>query len=74
MSKFKTRRVNNLFLRKLENIVGDRNAGLLVACLGDLINELTCNDVCFLRTLEVTLNNFFSIKYDFEKDEVVQNE
>lgn len=50
-----------------------RDAGMFLAIILDLLDNLTKDGDKELRTLKLELNGFFQITYDFEKDEVVKN-
>ena len=57
----------------LIDMLGKRDAGMFIAICCDLLNECGKGvDTRTLRTLEITLNDCFSSKYDFEKDEVIK--
>ena len=49
----------------------ERDAGMLIAILLDLLKALTKDGPRELRTMKLELNGFFSVTYDFAKDEVV---
>ena len=50
----------------------ERDAGMLIAILIDLLDKFTKDGPRELRTLKMELNGFFSITYDFDKDEVIE--
>ena len=57
----------------LIDMLGKRDAGMFIAICCDLLNECVKGvDQRTLRTLEIKLNDYFSCKYDFEKDEVIK--
>lgn len=53
-----------------------RDAGLFLALILDLLGKLNNQEQEYteIRTLEIVLNNFFRIKYDFIKDEVIESD
>lgn len=57
----------------LENMfTNERDAGVFLAIICDLL-QACCKGVeqRELRTLTITINNYFTAEYDFETDEVV---
>ena len=64
--------VNEMF-EHLKERLGEYNAGLLLAILCDLLDEFTKDvESRELRTIELVLNDFFSAKYDFDKNKMVE--
>ena len=64
-------------LTALENrFQNPRDAGLFLALILDLLGKLNDQEQEYteIRTLEIVLNDFFRIKYDFIKDEVIKDE
>lgn len=64
-------------LQALENrFENPRDAGLFLALILDLLGKLNNQkqEYTEIRTIEIVLNNFFRIKYDFIKDEVIEND
>ena len=58
--------------KTLETKVGDYNAGLLLAILLDSLNFFTEGvDERDMRTIEIKINNFFSLTYDFHTGKYV---
>lgn len=59
-------------IKALEGMLGQDDAGLFIAICCDLLQEC-CKGVDgrYIRTLELTINNCFSSKFDFEKGELV---
>ena len=49
-----------------------RDAGMFLAIILDLLDNLTKEGDKELRTIKLELNGFFQITYDFDKDEVVK--
>lgn len=63
----------NKMFNKLEDMLGEYNAGMLIAIMCDLLNEFVKDvEQREMRTIEITLNDYFSAKYDFEKEEIVR--
>jgi len=62
-----------VMLAQLDNILGEQDAGMFLAisldCLNKLVEGVESRE---LRTLEIKLNDFFSVKYDFIKGEEVR--
>ena len=63
-----------LMFKYLEQMLGQKDAGLFMAICCDLLQDC-CKDVKqrTLRTLEIKINDYFSSKYDFEKEQIVGN-
>ena len=59
--------------RYLEEMMGQKKAGMFMAICCDLLAEC-CKDVNHgaLRTLEITINDCFLNKYDFEKEQLIE--
>jgi len=75
MSNYRKQRKTALkpMFKCLEQMLGKDDAGLFLAICLDLLQEC-CKDVNQreLRTLEIKINDYFSSKFDFEKNEVVE--
>ena len=60
-------------LYHLDLMFGESNAGLFLAIvcssLDKMMNNETPSDRLELRTMEITMNDCYSVKYDFEKEE-----
>ena len=58
--------------RRLSDMMGAQGAGMFIMICCDLMNKFTKGvDRRELRTLEIKLNDFFSAKYDFEHEQVI---
>lgn len=61
-------------VKNLQARLGKHNAALLIALLCDLLDEFVEGvEERELRTLELKLNDYFSAKYDFEKEAIVND-
>lgn len=62
-------------LNQLDSIFGPQDAGMIICMLSDainkLLNEKTPGKSINLRTIEITFNDFYSVKYDYAKGEYV---
>lgn len=68
----KQKRLIKKMIRHLEDMLGEYDAGLFLSMVCDLLDTaVKGRDYLELRTLEIVLNNFFRVKYDFEKDDIV---
>jgi hypothetical protein len=71
----KQRKMTKMMLKRLDAMLGEEFSGLFLAIILDLLNEFVKGvDGRQLRTIEIKLNDFFSAKYDFEKEEMVKDE
>ena len=60
-------------LKHLDDTLGEQDAGMFIAIVCDLLNKFVDGvEYRELRTMEIVLNNFYSLKYDFDKNEVVE--
>lgn len=55
-----------------KRFANQRDAGMFLAIILDLLDSLTKEGDKELRTIKLELNGFFQITYDFDKDEVVK--
>ena len=73
----RTRQQNKMLktmLNKLDHMLGENNSGLMIALLCDLLDKLVEGvDQREMRTIEVKLNDYFSVKYDFEKEKIIED-
>ena len=59
-------------IKALEGMVGKYNSGLLISILCDGLNNFVSGvGARDMRTIEVKINDYFSLKYDFNKEEYV---
>ena len=59
-------------LQELDNMLGEQDAGLLVAIMLKLLKKnLGEKEILNLRTIEIKVNDYFSSKWDFEKGDFV---
>lgn len=76
MSKREDKKIKLQMLSAIEShFENPRDAGLFIAMIADLLDKVISNDrtdMVEMRTIEIKINNFFSVKYDFIKDEVVK--
>lgn len=57
----------------LKEMTDIETAGTIIAILCDLLQECVKDvDERTLRTIEIKVNDYFSSKYDFEKEEIVK--
>ena len=73
----KDKKIKLEMLQALENrFANPRDAGLFLALILDLLGKLNDQeqDYTEMRTIEIVLNDFFRIKYDFTKDEVIKDD
>ena len=55
-----------IIYQQLVGMLSEDNAGLLIAMLCDLLNEcLDGREDFYMRNIEITINDFFSKRYDF---------
>lgn len=60
-------------LKALDGYLGEKDAGMFIAIVLDCFEKLLGKeDERELRTLEIKLNDFFSVKYDFESEKIVE--
>ena len=63
-------------LYKLDLMLGENHAGEVVCILADSLNKMlkekTPSERLELRSLEIKLNDYFSLKYDFKKGGYVE--
>ena len=59
-------------LKDLDNILGEADAALLVTIITKLLIDLSNENDQELRTIEVIVNNYFSSKWDFRKNDFVR--
>lgn len=55
-------------LKSLKRHLDEDTLGLVICILADMFNEFTKDNDREMRTLAITINDFFSYKYDFEKE------
>lgn len=71
-----TRKQNKILQKMFDKLVaqlGEQNAGMLLAIICDMFDQFVAGvDSREMRTLELTLNDYFSCKYDFENECFVQ--
>ena len=68
--KRKTKVFINKMFDHLIGLLGEDNAGLIIAIMCDLLDKFVEDQLPKeMRALTVTLNDFKSIRYDFEKGE-----
>lgn len=79
MEKYNKREDKKIKLQMLSAIESHfenpRDAGLFIAMIADLLDKVISNDrtdMIEMRTIEIKINNFFSVKYDFIKDEIIK--
>ena len=68
----RTRKQNKILkelIKGLDRRLGEQNAGFIISMLIDCLDKLTVDGDKNMRTLEITINDFFSVKYNFEKEE-----
>ncbi len=74
----RTRKQNKLvkqMQKRLDTMLGENGAGLMLSLLCDLLNKFVDGvDHREMRTLELKLNDYFSVKFDFEKEEIVNEQ
>lgn len=59
-------------IKALEGMVGKYNSGLLISILCDGLNRYVSGvEARDMRTLEVKINDYFSLKYDFDKERYI---
>lgn len=57
----------------LEAMLGPQDACMFLAVMCDLLQDCVKDvDQRALRTIEIKINDYFSSKYDFEKEEFVK--
>lgn len=60
-------------IRHLDGMLGETDCGLFIAMICDLMDKFVEGvSQRNMRTLEIKLNDYFSVKYDFEKNCVVE--
>jgi len=59
-------------LKDLDNILGECDAGLLIATILKLIHAMQRDNVLNLRTMEIKFNDYFSAKWDFDEGDYVK--
>ena len=65
--------VNEMF-GHLINMMGEEGAGFMIALLCDCLDKLVQGvPGRRVRSLELKLNDYFAVKYDFEKEEYVDD-
>ncbi len=67
----RTRKQNKILkemIKGLDHRLGEQNTGFLISMLIDCLDKLTKDGDKNMRTLEIRINEFFSVKYNFEKD------
>lgn len=58
----------------LKAMLGPQDAGMFLAICCDLLQDcVKGREQLNLRTIEIKINDYFSSKYDFEKEEIVEN-
>lgn len=61
-------------IKALEAMLGPQDAGMFLAICCDLLQDcVKGREQLNLRTIEIKINDYFSSKYDFEKEEIVEN-
>ena len=68
----RTRKQNKILKEMIKGLdfrLGEQNTGFLISMLIDCLDKLTKEGDKNMRTLEITINEFFSVKYNFEKEE-----
>ena len=61
-------------VKALEAMLGKEDAGMFLAIMCDLLQDcVKGREQLNLRTIEIKINDYFSSKYDFEKEEIVEN-
>lgn len=57
----------------LKEMTDAETAGMIIAICCDLLQDCVKDvDQRALRTIEIKINDYFSSKYDFEKEEIVK--
>lgn len=63
-------------LHQLDLMFGENNSGMFLAmildCLNKMMKEETPSEYINLRTIEITFNDVYSVKFDCEKEEYVK--
>ena len=58
----------------LEAMLGPQDASMFLAVMCDLLQDCVKDrEQLDIRTLTITINDYFSSKYDFEKEEIVES-
>ena len=73
MNKKDKKELNKMFDGLATRMGSEHGAAMMVAILCDLLDEFTKDvEERELRTMELTLNGFFTSKFDFVKMEVIR--
>lgn len=68
----RTRKQNKILKEMIKGLdfrLGEQGTGFIISMLIDCLDKLTKDGDKNMRTLEITINEFFSVKYNFEKEE-----